>query len=1545
MELPKVSKKAIVTGVAILALGGAGLLLYLNTRDSYDGTAWVDSNWMYRRTISVANSGSSLTNEDVLVTIDTASLISNNKLQSNCEDIRFTDSDDGSYLDYWIEDDCNTTNTKIWVRIPSLPSGGKNIYVYYGNSVASAGSLSWDGDIYMYADGSCPSGWTQASGMNDKFLYGSDTFGSTGGSDTHTHDDVSCSSTSISTTPVAAAAPYTIHTFTSSGTFVVNEEITAEVLVVAGGGGGGGRSNGQGAGGGGGGVIYNSSYTFAAGSYPVSVGAGGAAGVNANRGGNGDNSSVGTLTAIGGGGGGSSGAAATGGGSGGGGSKTYPTPGSGTSGQGNSGGAGYKDCNMGGGGGAGSAGTTGSTNTSQCWLSTPGSGGNAYASSITGVTKYYGGGGGAADVGYSYTKKRGVGKGGGGYGGYNSVLGSTGTPNTGGGGGGGGGAGGSGIVIIRYASGGKATGGTATPVQASSPSTVHTHATMSNTVDSASNVPSNRSMLLCSRKKFTFPTGSIAQFATMPSTGWTRYSNLDDVFPRVANTSGVTGGSSTHAHNLTAVNTSGALGEIVGMGHFSGSGGTVTTSGSNKIHTFTSSGTFTATGNGVAEVLVVAGGGGGGNTGSGGGAGGFLNDLVFEINAGTYEVTVGAGGTGGASTGAGGANGENSVFSSLTAIGGGGGRTHGGTTGASGGSGSGAPLRSTTPAAVGGAGTTGQGNAGGAGGVQTNNWIAANAGGGGAGSVGGGCPIATEVAGTGGQGLPSWITGSEQYYAGGGFGGEVNQGGADSTGGIGGGGIAVRDGAGGDGTANTGGGGGGGSYAGGTYMNGGAGGSGIVVISYIASDPVSVSGQNHVHTTNSSSSNSSSNLPPYKKLLFGLANSDSYVTSEYILITSENPPLGYNRYTDLDNRFAIGSSVFGETGGSSSHSHTMNISTGASSSSMILALGTGITLADASHTHSCTATSPSASSLPSYYSVIYTQRKESKEVIISKETTESSPPPSGSDSWVDSDWLYKRPINIENSGSGVVYEDVLITVDTASLISSGKLQSNCEDLRFEDSDYSGFLSYWIEDDCNTSNTKIWVRIPNLPSGGKNIYMYYGNSSAPAGTLPWGGTIYMYSDSSCPEGWTQATAMNDKFLYGSYTFGNTGGSDTHTHGSASCTSNTSTGTTGVYSSSGDVLGSGAEHTHTLNTGFSSSSNVPPYKGMVLCYRKKFTFSAGLISIFAGNSPTGYTRFTGLDDYFPRVMSSYGGTGGSSTHTHGGVAATSSEPSATQATTTIPSQQATGGTITTVGNDNVHTFTSSGTFTAPVDLTARVLVVAGGGGGGYDRGGGGGAGGMIENTSLSISSGSYSVSVGAGGAQQVNGQNSSFGTYITTQGGGAGGSYPSTNASSGGSGGGGASVTGYTTGANGTAGQGNAGGSGNGGSPYPAGGGGGAGSVGTTSNGGNGKASDITGTSVIYAGGGGGRTGDGTTGGGGDGGKNHGDIGQPGTNGLGGGGGGGAGVAGGSGGSGIVIIRYTTAPATTVASSAHTHVSIADSVSSASSLPPIQRNSFW
>ena len=104
---------------------------------------------------------------------------------------------------------------------------------------------------------------------------------------------------------------------------------------------------------------------------------------------------------------------------------------------------------------------------------------------------------------------------------------------------------------------------------------------------------------------------------------------------------------------------------------------------------------------------------------------------------------------------------------------------------------------------------------------------------------------------------------------------------------------------------------------------------------------------------------------------------------------------------------------------------------------------------------------------------------------------------------------------------------------------------------------------------------------------------------------------------------------------------------------------------------------------------------------------------------------------------------------------------------------------GGTKIESGDDRYHVFTSPGTFTTGVELTAEVLVIGGGGsGGGISYSGGGGAGGVLHAPSTSIAKGRYSVTVGersqrTGWNESVDGNDSSFGDAVAKGGGGGSG----------------------------------------------------------------------------------------------------------------------------------------------------------------------------
>jgi len=301
-------------------------------------------------------------------------------------------------------------------------------------------------------------------------------------------------------------------------------------------------------------------------------------------------------------------------------------------------------------------------------------------------------------------------------------------------------------------------------------------------------------------------------------------------------------------------------------------GGTITTCGNDKIHTFTAPGSFTVCAaansapNNVVSYIVVGGGGAGGlnipnNTGmgGGGGAGGFIEDQSpvtpytaspldgggpITVTATTYPITIGAGGAGilyPSNSDAPANSGSASTFSTISSAGGGGGgnifTSSDHDSGANGGSGGGSSQvldSSGTPS--GGSGNTPpvsppQGQPGGGSGPNNINGSGGGGGAGGAGANGVG-PQPNGTGGAGGAGVASSITGSPVGYAGGGGGaGNATRGAANPVGG-GGNGMSYSA-CGSAGTANTGGGGGGMTGPNPAYSSGSfSGGSGIVIIRY-----------------------------------------------------------------------------------------------------------------------------------------------------------------------------------------------------------------------------------------------------------------------------------------------------------------------------------------------------------------------------------------------------------------------------------------------------------------------------------------------------------------------------------------------------------------------------------------------------------------------------------------------------------------------------------------------------------------------------------------
>lgn len=600
----------------------------------------------------------------------------------------------------------------------------------------------------------------------------------------------------------------------TNGTFTpANLDIPIEYLVVGGGGGGGASAwstGGASGGGGGGGEVAHGYFTADTTTYNITVGTGGTRGIDNNtaEATNGNNSSLGSITALGGGFGGTSNGGiyrGNDGGCGGGGAYNgnITKIGGKNTGQyyGQSGGNSYNDngavFGSGGGGGAWKPGNPAT-------LSSGGIGGDGFDIATSGTYVHYGsgGGGGAFDAGGSPPGGAG-GADSGGAGGTNATsgVGQQGVDGQGGGGGGGsyngshqdGGDGGNGVVMIRFPYYKQIPLNNLNSISVQVASGYYTISY----VDSANN------------------------FITYPkSDGYTIYTF------RAENT-----GATNALFTITPESSISNISYLVVAGGGSGGGGT-------------------------SDQVGSAGGGAGGyrlgvdpsdtslSSNQSGGPSTVESALTFSSTP-NVTITVGQGGIGPAGNVIG-RDGSNSTIVqspsiSIISIGGGGGGDSGGSggSGRNGGSGGGCNAFASTF----GTGTTGQGNNG----AKTGSSIAGGGGGGGASQVGlggtGGSGNPPGIGGDGGDGLASNIQGGGAITrAGGGGGGSYTtitpyyRGGEGGLGGGGSGGTTAQAlaRAGLNGVSGTGGGGGGVSL--GTTNSasntGGNGGSGVVIIRF-----------------------------------------------------------------------------------------------------------------------------------------------------------------------------------------------------------------------------------------------------------------------------------------------------------------------------------------------------------------------------------------------------------------------------------------------------------------------------------------------------------------------------------------------------------------------------------------------------------------------------------------------------------------------------------------------------------------------------------------
>ncbi|MGB2783367.1 MAG: DUF2341 domain-containing protein, partial [Atribacterota bacterium] len=133
---------ALLILIMLLELVGS---LFLFPIQEVQAADWYNSNWGYRREITVITDPAAATPADyqVLVTLTTDDMGNPyTNVNADGSDIFFTNTNGTSPIDYWIESWDNEGDSEVWVEVPDAidANSSKIIYMYYGNPSASSAS-------------------------------------------------------------------------------------------------------------------------------------------------------------------------------------------------------------------------------------------------------------------------------------------------------------------------------------------------------------------------------------------------------------------------------------------------------------------------------------------------------------------------------------------------------------------------------------------------------------------------------------------------------------------------------------------------------------------------------------------------------------------------------------------------------------------------------------------------------------------------------------------------------------------------------------------------------------------------------------------------------------------------------------------------------------------------------------------------------------------------------------------------------------------------------------------------------------------------------------------------------------------------------------------------------------------------------------------------------------------------------------------------------------------------------------------------------------
>ncbi len=116
-----------------------GFLLILTLMFSTPAFAWWNCSWDYRFTVDLSKpAGAPLSDYQVRLNLDASNVPAEFDWSTGGNDLRVIDEDDLSELNFYIEQwDASGSTAVVWVRVPSIPGGGRSVYLYFGGPTGS----------------------------------------------------------------------------------------------------------------------------------------------------------------------------------------------------------------------------------------------------------------------------------------------------------------------------------------------------------------------------------------------------------------------------------------------------------------------------------------------------------------------------------------------------------------------------------------------------------------------------------------------------------------------------------------------------------------------------------------------------------------------------------------------------------------------------------------------------------------------------------------------------------------------------------------------------------------------------------------------------------------------------------------------------------------------------------------------------------------------------------------------------------------------------------------------------------------------------------------------------------------------------------------------------------------------------------------------------------------------------------------------------------------------------------------------------------------